>query len=94
MTQQQEEPMETVVNAIVSSSSVDRGKIEPESWLVRDLGLESIDLLELNFELEQKTGVQVNFAEIIFEVQKKTNSLSRDLRVNDLVNHLVKNGKG
>ncbi|MBF0344682.1 MAG: hypothetical protein HQL06_10685 [Nitrospirae bacterium] len=48
-----------VKKAIAETLSIDTEKITPESSLVRDLGAESLDFLDINYRLEQVFGVKM-----------------------------------
>jgi acyl carrier protein len=50
---------ENVKNAILETLNVDESTISPDSSLVRDLGAESLDFLDINYRLEQKFGIKL-----------------------------------
>lgn len=57
---------ETIVKSAVSATlSIPENTISRTSFLVRDLGAQSIDFLDLTFEIEQRLGQEVNFLEIL-----------------------------
>jgi acyl carrier protein len=45
--------------AIVETLRVDENKIKPESSLIKDLGAESLDFLDINYRLEQTFGMKM-----------------------------------
>ena len=51
--------MQEVYDAIVHTTGVDRDSITPDSSLVDDLGVLSLDFLDVNFRLEQVFGVKM-----------------------------------
>ncbi|MBF0537237.1 MAG: hypothetical protein HQL03_03185 [Nitrospirae bacterium] len=51
--------MEEVKKAIAQTLSIDTEKIRPEDSLVRDLGAESLDFLDINYRLEQVFGIKM-----------------------------------
>ncbi|KJU84562.1 Acyl carrier protein [Candidatus Magnetobacterium bavaricum] len=51
--------MDEVKKAIAQTLSIDTEKITPESSLVRDLGAESLDFLDINYRLEQVFGIKM-----------------------------------
>jgi len=48
-----------VKKAIVVTLRVDEKEIKPESSLIRDLGAESLDFLDINYRLEQTFGIKM-----------------------------------
>ena len=48
-----------VKKAIVETLRVDEKDIKPESSLIKDLGAESLDFLDINYRLEQKFGIKM-----------------------------------
>ena len=57
----------------------------PTASLIRDLAFESIDIVDLYFEIEQSSGVAVELNQLMGETSGKT---FEDLTIQDLVNHL------
>lgn len=51
--------LEAVTNLIVDEFGVDRGLVKPESQLVDDLGLDSLDAVELVMAVEEQFGIEV-----------------------------------
>jgi acyl carrier protein len=66
-----EEVYETVAGVVAESLSVDEHEITPAAALQRDLGAESIDLLDILFRLERAFRIQIPrdelFPESIFQ---------------------------
>ena len=48
-----------VKKAIVETLRVDENSIKPESSLIKDLGAESLDFLDINYRLEQAFGIKM-----------------------------------
>ncbi|MBR4750132.1 MAG: acyl carrier protein [Thermoguttaceae bacterium] len=57
----------TVAEVLVDSLAVDEEEVTREATLVDDLGAESIDLLEIVFNLEKKFNVKIDRSELIPE---------------------------
>lgn len=67
-------------------------EIAGDSLIVKDLGAESIDFLDISFEIENSLGFEVDFKEIIKSLQKTAGDQSRnDLSVNEIVDYLQTN---
>ena len=62
-----EEIFATVAEVLVDSLAVDEEEVTREATLVDDLGAESIDLLEIVFNLEKKFNVKIDRSELIPE---------------------------
>ncbi|MBQ2556703.1 MAG: acyl carrier protein [Thermoguttaceae bacterium] len=62
-----EEIFATVAEVLVDSLAVDEEEVTREATLVDDLGAESIDLLEIVFNLEMKFDVNIDRSELIPE---------------------------
>ena len=62
-----EEIFATVAEVLVDSLAVDEEEVTREATLVDDLGAESIDLLEIVFNLEKKFDFKIDRSELIPE---------------------------
>ena len=51
--------MQEVVDAIVQTTGVEKSEVRPDSSLVNDLGVLSLDFLDVNFRLEQVFGIKM-----------------------------------
>ena len=71
----EQEIFEQVREVLVDALAVDEDEVSMESTLVDDLGAESIDLLDIVFQLEKKflDQVQIDPAEIIVHLGKVGN---------------------
>jgi len=55
----EEAVLEEVKKAIVETLNIDQEVIKPESSLIRALGAESLDFLDINYRLEQAFGIKM-----------------------------------
>jgi acyl carrier protein len=55
----EETVFEEVKKAIAETLNSDKESIRPESSLIRDLGAESLDFLDINYRLEQAFGIKM-----------------------------------
>lgn len=65
--------------------------VKMDSKLIDDLGLESIDLLDVSSELENSIGKELDFKEVA-EFVKKRSGGSADMKIvtiNDLVDYIM-----
>ncbi|TVS06050.1 MAG: acyl carrier protein [Phycisphaerales bacterium] len=59
-----DEIFEKVRDLLVEALAVDEDEVTPEARLTVDLGAESIDFLDIKFQLEQTFGFQINEGEL------------------------------
>lgn len=69
MTDSTEEIASGVRDAIVEALGVDEDEVTPDASLMDQLGAESIDLLDILFRIERKTGVKLKTSDIATYVQ-------------------------
>ncbi|MFA6237031.1 MAG: phosphopantetheine-binding protein [Bacteriovorax sp.] len=67
--------------------------ITPETKIVEDLGLESIDFVDFIFELEKIVNLRIDIVQLSIALSKGTTKRFREVRVADIANYL-KNIKG
>ncbi|MDR2642213.1 MAG: phosphopantetheine-binding protein [Planctomycetaceae bacterium] len=60
-----EEIYNCVKEALIEALAVDEEEIRPESTLVGDLGAESIDILDIVFQLEKMLGIKIERGELV-----------------------------
>lgn len=63
----QDEIFDKVRNVLVDALAVDEDEVTMQSSLVRDLGAESIDFLDIVFKLEQAFGFKISQGELFPE---------------------------
>ena len=63
-------------------------KVTTDAKLIDDLGIESIDLLDISSELEKSVGRELDFKELTSQASAAQGRSARDLRVSDLVTYL------
>jgi acyl carrier protein len=54
-----ERVIEEMKTAISDTLTIDKDKITPDSSLIKDLGAESLDFLDINYRLEQAFGIKM-----------------------------------
>jgi acyl carrier protein len=84
----QNELLELVIDSVSTALHCPKDNLGPGVRLVKDLGAESIDMLDISFELEQRLGREINFLEIIRYAQKRNSSGARDIRLADISGYL------
>ncbi len=48
---------DVIADIMAEACSLDRDTIKPESNIIDDLGVDSLDFLDVNFEINQKFGI-------------------------------------
>ena len=89
----QDELLGTIQKAVRDVLNNQNLNVMMESKLIGDLGLESIDLLDLSSELEQSIGKELDFKEVA-EFVKKRSGGSADMKtasVKDLTDFIMAN---
>jgi acyl carrier protein len=85
----------TVRSAVMSGIEAVTGKPEAslsaDARLIGDLKMESIDIIDLLFEIEKRLGISINLADVF--QQSRGDSLARDqfdLRVSEIIAYVIK----
>ena len=84
----EEELTQQVIQAISSALSVDGKTIQPQTRLIKDLGIESIDMVDIAYELEQILSTEVDFADVLRFAREKAKDRDYELKVQDIVDFL------
>ena len=50
---------ETVADIISETSNIERATIQPESHAINDLGIDSLDFLDVTFAIDKKFGIKL-----------------------------------
>ena len=69
MAMMKDEISNTVKDAVVGALGIDEDEVTPEATILADLGAESIDLLDILFRIERKTGVKIQASDLAAYVQ-------------------------
>jgi acyl carrier protein len=79
--------IEKVIRDVVNNQTL---SVKAESTLISDLGLESIDLLDISSELENTIGKEIDFKSVAqFSTQKSGKALDmKSLSVQDLMDYI------
>jgi acyl carrier protein len=65
--------------------------VEPTSKFVSDLGLESIDFLDLSSEIENTIGFELDFKEVVQYLKDSNQNTTsmKDVTVDHLINYIL-----
>ena len=79
-----------IEKAVSSVLNTKPGEITMDSKFRGDLGAESIDMIDISFEIEKTTGKELDFKQIAASLQQTQGSEVKDLKIGDLVTYLQK----
>ena len=82
--------IETVIRNVVNNQTL---AVKADSRLVEDLGLESIDLLDVSSELENSIGRELDFREVAEFAKAKSGRPAdlKSIRVSDMIEYIQAN---
>jgi acyl carrier protein len=78
--------VEESVRAVLNT---EKGEIKMDSMFRADLDAESIDFLDISFEIEKRTGVELDFPAVLEFLNEKKGSQVDDISIADLVDYLI-----
>lgn len=85
----QRETLDAVLKALSAVKTVEVERINLETRLIADIGLESIDIIDFIFELEKFTESEVNLIDLFQSANVKSEKGYSDLKVKDVVSILM-----
>lgn len=68
-------------------------KISMDMYFKKDLGLSSLDVVDVGFELEQITGLQVRLNDVFLAQEAKGIHKAQDVFIRDIAHYLVQLGE-
>jgi acyl carrier protein len=82
--------IETAIRNVVNNQNL---TVKVDSRLVEDLGLESIDLLDLSSELENSIGKELDFREVAEYATPKSGGPAdlKSIKVSDIIEYIQAN---
>ncbi|MEI7787660.1 MAG: phosphopantetheine-binding protein [Chlorobiaceae bacterium] len=64
-------------------------QIKKESMFKADLDAESIDFLDISYEIEQRTGIALDFNEAMHYITEKKGADITDISVGDVFDYII-----
>ena len=83
------ELFEKVEEAVRTVLNTAEGEITRTSMFKADLNTESIDYLDISFEIEQRTGLELDFTEAWQYITEKKGADTTDISVQDMVDYIM-----
>ncbi|NTU50354.1 MAG: acyl carrier protein [Desulfobulbaceae bacterium] len=85
----EQEVFEKIEDAVRTVLNAEKGQINRESMFKADLKAESIDYLDISYEIEQRTGIELDFTEAMQYITEKKGDDVTDICVQDLVDFVM-----
>lgn len=85
----EKELFDKVEEAVCTVLNTDEGEIKKESMFKADLDAESIDYLDISYEIEQRTGVELDFTEALQYITDRKGSDITDISVQDVLDYMM-----
>lgn len=85
----EQEIFEKVDEAVRGVLNLEPGQLQMNSLFQADLGAESIDFLDISYEIEQRTGVELDFTEALDYIADQKGGGVTDVSVKDVVDYLI-----
>ncbi|RDD30368.1 hypothetical protein CR161_06365 [Prosthecochloris sp. ZM] len=82
------ELFEKVEEAVRAVLNTEEGEIRPESMFKADLDAESIDYLDISYEIEQKSGIELDFTDAMEYLTERKGDDITDISVQDLLDYI------
>lgn len=74
-----------VIGAVASALRMDPSEITLDTFFVKDLNTESIDFLDIGFEIEKAVGKEILFREVVQQARARHGSSSLDFQIRDVM---------
>lgn len=88
--QTEQQLFSNIEKAVSNVLNTKAGEITMDSKFRGDLGAESIDMIDISFEIEKATGKELDFKQIVAQLQQTQGNEVKDLKISDLVTYLQK----
>jgi acyl carrier protein len=85
----EQELFKKVEEAIRTVLNTEEGEIQKSSFFKADLKAESIDYLDISYEIEQRTGLELDFTEALQYITEKKGADITDICVQDILNYMT-----
>ncbi|TLU87616.1 MAG: acyl carrier protein [Chlorobium sp.] len=83
------ELFEKIEEAVRTVLNTEKGEITKSSMFKADLHAESIDYLDISYEIEQRTGIELDFTDALQYVTEKNSSEITDISMRDMLDYMM-----
>jgi acyl carrier protein len=88
MADYKQETFDVVAGIIAEVSSIDRSTIAPESHAINDLGIDSLDFLDVTFAIDKKFGIKMPVEKWMEDVNEGRAKAEEFFVMRNLVRHI------
>lgn len=88
MAQYNQQTFDTVADIIAEVSSIDRSTITAESHAINDLGIDSLDFLDVTFAIDKKFGIKMPVEKWMEDVNEGRAKAEEFFVMSNLVKHI------
>ncbi len=85
----EKELFEKVEEAVRAVLNTEDGEIGKGSMFKADLDAESIDYLDISYEIEQRTGMELDFTEALQYITDRKGDDITDISVQDILDYMM-----
>ena len=85
----EKELFEKIEEAVRTVLNTDEGEIKKDSMFKADLDAESIDYLDISYEIEQRTGMELDFTEALQYITDRKGADITDVSVQDVLDYMM-----
>ena len=79
-----------VYDSLHAVTGVSHDRLNPQTKLISDLNIESIDAVDVLFEVEKKLGVSINLADVFQSKRRESGQSNQfDLEIQEIVQYIV-----
>jgi len=79
---------DTVANIISETCDIDREKITPESHSIDDLGIDSLDFLDVTFAIDKRFGIKMPIEKWMQDINEGKGSVDDYFILNNLCSRI------
>jgi acyl carrier protein len=88
MAEYNQQTYDTVADIISEVSSIDRDTITPDAHAINDLGIDSLDFLDVTFEIDKRFGIKMPVEQWMEDVNEGRASADEFFVMKNLVNRI------
>jgi acyl carrier protein len=83
-----QETFSAVADIISETCNIDREKIRPESHTINDLGIDSLDFLDVTFAIDKRFGIKMPIEKWMQEINEGKGSVDDYFILNNLCSRI------
>jgi acyl carrier protein len=83
-----QETFNAVADIISETCNIDRDKIQPESHTINDLGIDSLDFLDVTFAIDKRFGIKMPIEKWMQDINEGKGSVDDYFILNNLCSRI------